>query len=75
MNLDTLKRKYINLNLALELDDVDSSLSTMYHRTNAIADIQEKIDEETLKEWHKEINKILSDNKIRCCSGGLYNAN
>lgn len=67
-----LKEDYISISLALELDDVDCSLSTLEHRALALSEIEAEVGDEKVAEWAKEINSILADPDTTCSSGAKY---
>lgn len=67
-----LKEEYIGISLALELDDVDCSLSTLEHRALALSEIEAEAGDEKVAEWTKEINGILADPNTTCSSGAKY---
>jgi len=71
-----LKEEYISIALAMELDDVDCSLSTMEGRSRRLEEIEEEAGgEEVTEEWDKEIRDILTHPETVYGSGRLYNEN
>jgi len=64
---------YIELNVAFELDDVDSSLSTMQARNERVGEIRDVVPGDLLENWDEEIHLILSQPDITCASGANYN--
>ena len=68
----SLKKEYISLTLACELDDVDSSLSTYEGRCTRLGEIEDIVGEDVTQMWDKEIDIILSNPKTTYSSGCPY---
>ena len=57
--ITAIRDEYIQLRMADELDDVDSSLSTLHYRSNRIAEIEEEYPRD-VKDWERIVERNLS---------------